>query len=147
MSVVIDTSVWSLALRRKREHLSLTERSLVNELAELIKEGRIRMLGVVRQELLSGVKTPEQFEKLRIGLHNYPDVAISTADHEHAAKISNSCKARGITMVSIVDALICSVALDRNFSIFTTDPDFLHFTNVIPIRLYLPRISSPKKPN
>lgn len=139
MSVLIDTSVWSLALRRKPEHLNTTERSIVAELEELVNEGRIRLLGVVRQELLSGVKIPEQYEKLRIELRNYPDEPVSTNDYEFAAKTSNSCKACGITMVSIVDALICSVALDRNFSIFTTDPDFLHFTKVIPIRLHLPR--------
>jgi hypothetical protein len=50
-----DTSVWSLALRRKNESLSTNERFLVTELSELIREGRARMIGLVRQELLSGV--------------------------------------------------------------------------------------------
>jgi len=57
MNVLVDTSVWSLALRRKNESLTTNERFLVTELSELIREGRARVIGLVRQELLSGIKT------------------------------------------------------------------------------------------
>ena len=55
MNILVDTSVWSLALRRKTESLNATERFLVAELSELIREGRARLVGLVRQELLSGI--------------------------------------------------------------------------------------------
>ena len=55
MNVLVDTSVWSLALRRKRETLGDNERVLVRELSELIREGRAKVVGLVRQELLSGI--------------------------------------------------------------------------------------------
>jgi predicted nucleic acid-binding protein len=136
--VLVDTSVWSLALRRKPEHLGSTESSIVTELAELIREGRARLIGLIRQELLSGIKTIQQYEKLRIELRTFPDEQVVTDDYESAAKASNDCKARGVT-VSVVDALICSMALRRNLSIFTTDPDFLHLAKVLPIKLHMPR--------
>jgi hypothetical protein len=65
VNILVDTSVWSLALRRKAEDLNATEKSMVAELTELIKEGRARIIGLVRQELLSGIKTPGQYAKLR----------------------------------------------------------------------------------
>jgi len=78
---------------------------LVGELTELVKEGRARMLGVIRQELLSGVKTIEQFEKLRTILRPFPGERLETADYESAAKNSNNGRAKGIA-ISIVDAMI-----------------------------------------
>ena len=61
MKVIVDTCVWSLALRRS-EPMASTE---VRLLEELIKDGRVAMLGPIRQELLSGVKAPAQFKKLQ----------------------------------------------------------------------------------
>ncbi len=84
MNVLVDTSVWSLALRRKNESLGTNERPLVAELAELIREGRARVIGLVRQELLSGIKTTEQYEKLRLHLRSFPD------EYPRAPKIISS---------------------------------------------------------
>ena len=139
MNTLVDTSVWSLALRRKPGDLSLAEQSVVRELADLTKEGRARIIGLVRQELLSGIKTPAQYEKLRLALRAFPDEPIDTSDYEAAAKASNSCRSRGI-MASVVDALICETAVARQWSIFTTDPDFEKYAGVLPIRLHAPRL-------
>src|SRR3989442_15984700 len=120
MNVLVDTSVWSLVLRRKTKDLNAAEKALAHELGQLIKDGRVELLGLVRQELLSGIKASAQFEKLRATLRAFPDVLIGSEDHEAAAKASNDCRARGI-VVSLVDILICAVALRRNLLIFTTD--------------------------
>lgn len=56
MNVLVDTSVWSLALRRARR----IDDALPRELAELIQEGRVIMIAPVRQELLSGIKSKPQ---------------------------------------------------------------------------------------
>jgi len=138
MNVLVDTSVWSLALRRKPEHLNLEERKIVDALTELIREGRVRIIGLVRQELLSGVREVAQFEKLKNLLRAFPDETITVASHEAAAKLSNDCRSKGI-VVSVVDILICALALERDLEIFTTDPDFEHYRKVIPIKLYSPR--------
>jgi predicted nucleic acid-binding protein len=138
MNVLIDTSVWSLALRRKNESLSTNERFLVAELSELIREGRARMIGLVRQELLSGIKAAEQYEKLRLHLRSFPDEVVDTSDYEEAAKAGNRCRAKGV-VVSIVDILLCAVANKRLWTIFTTDPDFSNYAKVLPLRIHAPR--------
>jgi len=138
MNVLIDTSVWSLALRRKNERLSTNERFLVAELSELIREGRARMIGLVRQELLSGIKATEQYEKLRLHLRSFPDELVDTSDYEEAAKAGNRCRAKGV-VVSIVDILLCAVANKRLWTIFTTDPDFSNYARVLPLRIHAPR--------
>ena len=138
MNVLIDTSVWSLALRRKNESLSTNERFLVAELSELIREGRARMIGLVRQELLSAIKATEQYEKLRLHLRSFPDEVVDTSDYEEAAKAGNRCRAKGV-VVSIVDILLCAVANKRLWTIFTTDPDFSNYAKVLPLRIHAPR--------
>ncbi len=138
MNVLIDTSVWSFALRRKNESLSTNERLLVAELSELIREGRARMIGLVRQELLSGIKVAEQYEKLRLHLRSFPDEVVDTSDYEEAAKAGNRCRAKGV-VVSIVDILLCAVANKRLWAIFTTDPDFSSYAKVLPVRIHAPR--------
>ena len=80
MNVLVDTSIWSLALRRKAHHLNDREQTLVRELAELIKEGRAGILGLIRQELLSGIKTLQQYEKLRLTLRSFPEVVLEVSD-------------------------------------------------------------------
>ena len=135
MNVLVDTSVFSLALRRKNESLSTNERFLVAELSELIREGRARMIGLIRQELLLGVKATEQYEKLRVHLRSFPDEVIDTSDYEEAAKAGNRCRAKGVA-VSIVDILLCAVAIKRQWAIFTTDPDFSNYAKVLPLRIY-----------
>ena len=138
MNILVDTSIWSLALRRKVADLSAPEKLLVREISELINEGRARILAVVRQELLSGIKTTEQFEKLRITLRSFPDEPLDTADYEAAARASNLCRSNGVA-VSVVDILICAVGTTRDWSIFTTDPAFRNYATFLPIRLHIPR--------
>jgi hypothetical protein len=143
MNALVDTSVWSLALRRKDRDLTAAEQSAVDELVDLTREGRARIIGLIRQELLSGIKTAAQYEKLRVALRAFPDEPIETADYEAAAKVSNACRSRGI-VAQVVDALICQIALARHWSIFTTDPDFKAYAKVLPIKLHAPRATREK---
>jgi predicted nucleic acid-binding protein len=134
MNIVVDTSVWSLALRRQRA--SRAAEAL--ELAELIREGRATMLGPVRQELLSGVPGQQQYETLRGYLRAFPDAALEAEDYEEAASFFNRCRARGVRG-SNTDFLICAAATRRQLGILTTDADFVHFAKVLPIQLHSPR--------
>jgi len=138
VNVLVDTSVWSLAFRRKSQSLSASEKLLVQELSEIIREGRARIIGLVRQELLSGIKTAEQYETLRLYLRSFRDEAVTTSDHEDAAKAGNRCRAKGVVL-SIVDILLCAVAMKREWAVFTTDPDFLSYAKVLPLTLHAPR--------
>ena len=138
MNVLVDTSIWSLALRRKSQDLNPAERATVAELTYLIKEGRARIIGLVRQELLSGIKTSSQYEKLRAVLRSFPDEPIATADYEAAAKAGNDCRARGVA-VSVSDILICAIAIARDWPIFATNPDFKSYARILPLKLHTPR--------
>lgn len=134
MNVLVDTPVWSLALRRKPEHLNPRERQLVEALAELVREGRVQLLGPVRQELLSGIREEAQFRKLRDYLRAFPEQPLEAADYEEAAHMNNRCRARGVAG-SAIDFLICAAAHRRGWSILTTDHDFQNYASVLPLRL------------
>jgi predicted nucleic acid-binding protein len=134
MIALVDTSIWSLALRRDRAPVSRESR----ELGELIQEGRAGIIGQVRQELLSGVKTSKQFELLRDHLRAFRDIELATDDFELAADYFNRCRARGV-QGSNTDFLICVAAIRRRCSVFTTDADFASFQSVIPIILHVAR--------
>jgi len=138
VNVLVDTSVWSLSLRRKAHDLSAAEKAIVAELTDLVQEGRARIISLVRQELLSGIKTSSQYERLRGILRSFPDEEITTSDYEAAAKAGNDCRSRGLA-VSVSDILICAIALARNWSVFTTDPDFKDYAKILPLKLHTPR--------
>lgn len=131
MKVLVDTSVWSLALRRARPR----EDAVVAELRALVEEGRVAMIGPIRQEILSGIRTPEAFERLRDDLRAFEDEALHRADFERAAEHFTACRARGI-QGSNTDFLICAIAERRELPIFTTDRDFVRYADLLPITLY-----------
>ena len=133
MNVIVDASIWSLAYRRRKVLASLH----ATVLAELIQEDRVVMLGMVRQEVLSGIHEELQFHQVRKTLRALPDLEVNTDDHESAARFFNTCRAKGI-QGSHTDFLICAVAARRDLSIFTTDRDFNRFVSVLPIRLHQP---------
>lgn len=135
MIVLVDTPVWSLAFRRKPVDLNSRERSLVDELRDLIRQGRAQLLGPVRQEVLSGIRNSDQFEKLRSVLRPFRDEPLDLEDYEMAAMASNRCRAKGIAM-SAVDALLCAVALRKNLSIFTMDSDFKNYSRILALKLH-----------
>jgi predicted nucleic acid-binding protein len=131
MKVLVDTSVWSLALRR---HTAAAQ-PLVDELRTLVDEGRVAIIGSIRQELLSGLRTPAAFERLRDHLRSFEDEVLTADDFEQAAAHFNTCRARGV-QGSNTDFLICAAAERRAFPIFTTDADFVRFARLLPIALH-----------
>ena len=134
MTVLVDTSVWSLALRREVPSSSKE----TAELAELVRDGQVVIIGAIRQELLSGLRSEAQFKNLRQRLRAFPDIPLGEADHEEAAACFNMCRGRGI-QGSNTDFLICAVAKLRGLAIFTMDKDFLSFSKLLKIRLHATR--------
>lgn len=130
MKVIVDTSVWSLALRRQQQKNDL----IANRLRDLISDGRVVLIGAVRQEILSGIKRQEQFDKLKKRLQAFPNLSLDTKDYELAAEYFNICRRNGIQGAN-TDFLICATANRRNYQIFTTDDDFISFSQYLPIVL------------
>ncbi len=135
MLVLIDTNIWSLALRRSGARLNVTEGALAIKFAELIREDRVRLIGPIRQELLSGIRNASQFERIRRHLRFFPDEVVNSEDFEHAAQCNNRCRSKGISGSS-TDFLICAVAVRRGWQVFTTDADFEAYAQVLPLELF-----------
>jgi predicted nucleic acid-binding protein len=133
--VLVDTPVWSLALRRRTVDLSSSEQHLTRTLYELIRQQTVQLLGSTRQEILSGIRVESQFHKIRDYLRGFPDVDLDSFDYEEAARISNQCRQCGIAS-SPVDLLMCSVSLRHGWDILTTDHDFVQYARVISLRLF-----------
>lgn len=131
MMVIVDTSVWSLALRRAIKVDDLAR----DELEQLIQDGRAALIGPIRQEILSGVKDKKQFDRLRDNLKSFPDIQLTSEDYEDGARFFNSCRATGV-QGSNTDFLICAAAVRRDISILTTDRDFEGFAKILPIALH-----------
>jgi len=135
MKVLVDISVWSLALRRKKTKLNTSELQIIEELIELVKDSRVILIGPIRQEILSGIVSKSQFMKLKKRLRAYDDFLITINDYEIASEFFNACHNNGI-QGSHIDFLICAVSHNNNFSIFTTDKDFNNYSKYIEIQLH-----------
>jgi predicted nucleic acid-binding protein len=131
MRVLVDTSVWSLALRRGDGPQNL----VAVELRRLIAAHVAEIIGPVRQEILSGVRDQTQFARLETHLAAFPDLPLLTEDYVTAAKFYNLCRSKGI-QGSNTDFLICAVAVRHDLSVFTTDGDFPQFARCLPIVLH-----------
>ena len=120
-----------MALRRKKNNPN----GRVKELGELIQEVRVQLIGPVRQEILSGVKSKKQFDTLKKHLAAFIDLPLSTGDYELAAEYYNTAREKGI-QGSNTDFLICALSVRHGMPIFTIDQDFIHFQRVMPIKLH-----------
>lgn len=136
--VLVDSSVWSLALRRRPGDLNPEEGRLSEGLAQLIRAGEAAIIGPIRQEVLSGVKPGNRFEQVREYLRDFVDEPVTLLDYEEAARFYNTCRSRGIAGTH-VDLLVCAVAYSRDLEIFTIDDDFRRYAEHLPIALHSPR--------
>ena len=129
MKVLVDTSVWSLALRREQQGETAAK------LAALIRASQVVMIGPVRQEILSGISNEKMFEDLKSRLEYFDDLPITAADYETAAQFYNLCRSKGV-QGSHVDVLICAATANNDLLIFTADQDFEHYATHLLIRLF-----------
>ncbi|MFI3219253.1 MAG: PIN domain-containing protein [Methylococcales bacterium] len=133
MSVLVDTCIWSYALRRQNNALN---QKIIDELNNLIHQRQVIMLSAIRQEILSGIAHESQFERIRTKLRAFSDYPISTADFETAAQFYNRCRAKGV-QASNTDFLLCAIAHCHDFTVFTLDKDFYHFKKHLDFKLNL----------
>ena len=121
MKVLVDTCAWSLLLRRKsKSAMSEDEKLMVASLIDTIQDGRVAILGPIRQEVLSGVTEASQFEKLRSALEAFPDEQLTTTHYEEAARLFNLFRGHGVECGSTY-VLICAVAVRMRWAILTSD--------------------------
>ena len=134
MKVIVDTDVWSEALRNQEGDRS----SEVSELIELIQESRVQMIGLIRMEILSGIRDERRFRILENHISAFPDLSLAAEVYVTAARFFNTCRERGI-QGSNTDFVICACSSRWRMSILTKDKDYSNYRRLLPIALHAPR--------
>lgn len=134
MKVLVDTDVWSEALRRKKGKKS----TYVDELVDLIQEGRLEIIGPIRMEVLSGIRDKEVFDSFSDKLAAFSDRPIESEVYILAAKFFNLCRGKGI-QGSNTDFLICACSVHWGVPILSKDKDYILYRKHLPIKLIRPR--------
>ena len=132
MKILIDTSIWSLALRRQS--------GVVNPesvmLRTLIEQGEdIHLLVIVLQEVLQGIKNPKDFHILKDYLDAFPLIELTREDYVKAAELKNRLIKKG-KQISTIDALIASASISYSCYLFTTDKDFENIAQHSSLKLF-----------
>jgi predicted nucleic acid-binding protein len=91
---------------------------------------------VIRQELLTGIRSEAEFEELRSWLRFYDDLPADFETHELAAQYANQCLGAGV-VTSAIDILICAIALKHQLPVFTLDDGFKKIQSVVPITFHV----------
>lgn len=132
--ILVDTSVLSLAFRRRAR--PGPELPLVRAFRRFVEEDQpVAIPGIVLQELLSGVKTKNDFERLLDILDGFPIVPAARAHHVAAARISHACRQAGIS-ASAVDCLIAAMTLESKGKLLTADEDFSRMARHCDLQLF-----------
>lgn len=135
MMILVDTSVWSLALRRKRRDLNLHERKFIFRAREAIIRGDAVVIPLIRQEVLSGIAVKGTFETIRSQLAAIETLATPNEVFILAAEFFNACRAAGAGPGAI-DMSICAAASWHDTEILSADPDFDRYATILPIKLH-----------
>ena len=131
MKLFVDTSVWSLALRR-----DASAGPEVQRLRDALIDGEsISTTGLVLQELLQGIRGPEAPALVAERFAAADWVSPTRVDHVEAANIRNACRRRGV-QVGTIDALLAQLCIGRNLTMLTTDRDFEHVASLTPLKVW-----------
>ncbi|WP_245745229.1 type II toxin-antitoxin system VapC family toxin [Deinococcus reticulitermitis] len=128
--MIVDSNIWSEAFRKHTDDPSPELRMLT----DLVREGRVQMLGCIRQEVLQGLRGQEVFERIRQSLRALPDREASFLEYELAAEFFNICRGKGI-QGSSTDFLIAACSVAWGLPLLTKDKDFGRYAEHIPLRL------------
>jgi len=133
MSLLVDTSVWSLALRRDRP----AESPVVVLLRRALEgDSVVLTTGIVLQELLQGVRGPKGREAIIGRFAALPFVVPDRQDHIEAALLHTACRGKGLQLGTI-DALLAQLCLRHDLTLLTTDRDFSRIAGVVPLRVQM----------
>lgn len=131
MKLFVDTSVWSLALRR-----DASAGPEVRRLRDALNDGEsISTTGLVLQELLQGIRGPNASALVAQRFAATDWVSPTRIDHVEAANIRNACRRRGV-QVGTNDALLAQLCIGRNLTMLTTDRDFEHVASLTPLKVW-----------
>jgi predicted nucleic acid-binding protein len=120
VSLLVDTSVWSLALRRDAEQ---SDPEIVALRAALLGTDQVFTTGLILQELLQGFSGPKARDRLVERFAALAFVQPDRQDHIDAAEVRNACRRRGV-QIGTIDALLIQLSLRHDLTLLSTDQDF-----------------------
>ena len=128
----MDTSVWSLALRRNGSPSAPQVASLVRA----IESGELILTtGLVLQELLQGFSGPKARERILERFSALPLLVPDRADHVEAAALRNTCRRHGV-QVGTIDALLTQLCIRHSLWMLSSDQDFQRIASHCALRLW-----------
>ncbi|MDE0404641.1 MAG: PIN domain-containing protein [Nitrospira sp.] len=125
VNLVVDTSVWSLVLRRPQVQV---DNPFVQAFRRhLTAEDGLFLIGNILQELLDGLRSGSQFQRLTKSMAPFPLLAHNRTTYIEAARLRRAFRAKGIP-AGPVDCLIAAVCIEQGFPLLTADRDFLRIS-------------------
>lgn len=132
MSLFVDTSVWSLALRRDQT----PGRTEVGMLVQAIEGGETLLTtGLVLQELLQGFAEPKSRSQIVGRFSALPLIVPDRDDHIDAAELRNHCRRKGV-QIGTIDALLAQLCIRHDLTMLTADHDFTHVAEHSRLKLW-----------
>ena len=132
MSLFVDTSVWSLALRRDTP----ADHPAVSRLGDALVRGEhVFSTGLILQELLQGFRGAEAAGSIIERFAALPFITPTRTDHIEAADLRNTCRRRGI-QVETIDALLARLCIRHELVMLSTDRDFIGIAKWTPLNLW-----------
>ena len=122
MTILVDTSVWSLALRRDAEANEPEVQVLKDS---LLGDEVVVTTGLVLQELLQGFSGPKAQAQIVQRFASLPLIQPDRDDYIGAAGIRNTCRRAGV-QIGTIDALLAQLCIRHELTLLTTDQDFAH---------------------
>lgn len=132
MNFLVDTSVWSLALRRNEAG---ADREVARLREALFARESIYTTGLILQELLQGFRGPRQRDAILRRFSALPTIAPDRDDHIEAAEVRNRCR-RGGVQLGTIDALLARLAIRHELVVLSTDQDFRHAAAHVPLKVW-----------
>jgi predicted nucleic acid-binding protein len=132
LTLFVDTSVWSLALRRDSPSSAIEVRALIRT----IEAGEIVLTtGLVLQELLQGFRGPKARGQILDRFSAVPLLVPDRDDHIQAAELRNRCRRAGI-QIGTIDALLAQLCIRHDLTMLASDNDFKQIASRCALKLW-----------
>lgn len=120
--MIVDTSIWIEYFKNRPEVVKIIEDGLMNN--------RIFIIGPSISELLQGVKSEEEYDKLVNCIEAVPYLQADVTDWKKAGSISFQLRKKGIT-IPLTDVIISAVAVNNEAEVYTLDQHFAQIPEVV----------------
>ena len=127
--VIVDTTIWI-------DFLKGGQTGGVTRFDQLLDdEVDIFITGIITQEILNGIKERSVRDEVKRDLDRFILIMPTLGTHVQAAEIYDGCRKKGITIRSIIDCLIASLAIEYELAVLENDRDYTFIAKVFPLQI------------